>query len=60
MIYSPGVVDQWPKNVGAHLMYGGMWSIPVPDVQRTDLFVVMGANPLGVPGLAARVPGPDG
>jgi anaerobic selenocysteine-containing dehydrogenase len=45
MIYSPGVVDQWPKNVGAHLMYGGMWSIPVPDVQRTDLFVIMGANP---------------
>ena len=45
MIYSPGVVDQWPKNLGAHLMYGGMWSIPVPDVQRTDLFVVMGANP---------------
>ena len=45
MIYSPGVVDQWPKNVGAHLMYGSMWSIPVPDVQRTDLFVVMGANP---------------
>lgn len=45
MIYSPGVVDQWPKNVGAHLMYGGMWKIPVPDLQRTDLFVVMGANP---------------
>lgn len=45
MIYSPGVVDQWPKNVGSHLMYGGMWKIPVPDVQRTDLFVVMGANP---------------
>lgn len=45
MIYSPGVVDQWPKNVGAHLMYGGMWKIPVPDVQRTDMFVIMGANP---------------
>lgn len=45
MIYSPGVVDQWPKNVGSHLMYGGMWKIPVPDVQRTDLFVLMGANP---------------
>jgi anaerobic selenocysteine-containing dehydrogenase len=45
MIYSPGVVDQWPKNVGAHLMYGGMWSIPVPDIRRTDLLVVMGANP---------------
>ena len=45
MIYSPGTVDQWPKNVSSHLMYGSMWAIPVPDVQRTDLFVVMGANP---------------
>jgi anaerobic selenocysteine-containing dehydrogenase len=45
MIYSPGTVDQWPKNVSSHLMYGGMWSIPVPDVQRTDLLVAMGANP---------------
>jgi anaerobic selenocysteine-containing dehydrogenase len=45
MIYSPGVVDQWPKNLSSHLMYGGMWSIPVPDIRRTDLLVVMGANP---------------
>jgi anaerobic selenocysteine-containing dehydrogenase len=45
MIYSPGVVDQWPKNVSSHLMYGGMWSIPVPDIRRTDFLVVMGANP---------------
>ena len=45
MIYSPGTVDQWPKNVSSHLMYGSMWSIAVPDVQRTDLIVVMGANP---------------
>ena len=26
-------------------MYGGMWTIPTPDVPRTDLLVVMGANP---------------
>jgi anaerobic selenocysteine-containing dehydrogenase len=45
MIYSAGTVDQWPKNVSSHLMYGGMWTIPVPDVVRTDLIVVMGANP---------------
>jgi anaerobic selenocysteine-containing dehydrogenase len=45
MIYSPGTVDQWPKNVSSHLMYGGMWSIPVPDVRRTDFLVAMGANP---------------
>lgn len=45
MIYSAGTVDQWPKNVSSHLMYGGMWKIPVPDIPRTDLLVVMGANP---------------
>ncbi|MGA4542435.1 molybdopterin-dependent oxidoreductase [Uniformispora flossi] len=45
-IYSSGTVDQWPKNVSSLLMYGGMWTIPVPDLRRTsDLFVVMGANP---------------
>ncbi len=43
--YSPGTVDQWPKNLSSHLMYGGWWSFPVPDVERTDLLVVMGANP---------------
>jgi anaerobic selenocysteine-containing dehydrogenase len=45
MIYSAGTVDQWPKNLSSHLMYGGMWRIPVPDIRRTDLFVIMGANP---------------
>jgi anaerobic selenocysteine-containing dehydrogenase len=44
-IYSAGTVDQWPKNVTAALMYGGMWTIPVPDVQRSDFMVLMGANP---------------
>ncbi len=44
-IYSAGTVDQWPKNVTSLLLYGGMWSIPLPDVARTKYFVVMGANP---------------
>jgi len=45
MIYSSGTVDQWPKNLSSQLMYGGMWTFPVPDVPRTDLWVIMGANP---------------
>src|SRR5262245_7874543 len=45
MVYSAGTVDQWPKNLSSHLMYGGMWSIPVPDIHRTDFMVLMGANP---------------
>lgn len=45
VIYSAGTVDQWPKNIACMLMYGGMWSIPVPDVRRTQYWVVMGGNP---------------
>ena len=44
-MYSAGTVDQWPKNVTAALMYGGMWDIPIPDLQRSAFAVFMGANP---------------
>ncbi len=44
-IWSAGTVDQWPKNLACAQIYGGAWSIPIPDVANTDLFVVMGANP---------------
>lgn len=54
--YSPGTVDQWPKNLSSHLMYGNWWGFPVPDIERTDLLVIMGANPAASQGslLAAR------
>ena len=45
MIYSSGTVDQWPKNVSACLMYGGMWTIRTADIDHTDYLVIMGANP---------------
>ena len=45
VIWSAGTVDQWPKNLACAELFGNPWSIPIPDVQRTDLFVVMGANP---------------
>ena len=44
-IYSAGTVDQWPKNVAVALLYGGMWTIPAPDLDRTDYLVALGANP---------------
>ncbi len=44
-IYSSGTVDQHPKNVSALLMFGDEWKIPIPDVDRTDLFLIMGGNP---------------
>jgi anaerobic selenocysteine-containing dehydrogenase len=54
--YSPGTVDQWPKNLSSHLMYGGWWSIPVPDIERTDLLIVMGANPAASQGSLLAAP----
>src|SRR3546814_12650788 len=27
------------------LMFGNEWKIPVPDLDRTDLFVIFGGNP---------------
>jgi anaerobic selenocysteine-containing dehydrogenase len=45
VIWSAGTVDQWPKNLACAQLFGNAWAIPIPDVPRTDLFVVMGANP---------------
>ena len=45
VVWSAGTVDQWPKNLACAQLFGNPWSIPVPDIARTDLFVVMGANP---------------
>jgi anaerobic selenocysteine-containing dehydrogenase len=59
-IYSAGTVDQWPKNVVAALLYGNMWRIPTPDLDRTDHLLVLGANPHASQGsllAAADVPG---
>ncbi len=45
VIWSAGTVDQWPKNVACAQLFGNPWSLPIPDIHRTELFVVMGANP---------------
>jgi len=44
-LYSPGTADQWPNNVVSALLYGSMWTISVPDVDRTDYLLMLGANP---------------
>ena len=45
-VYSASSVDQMPKHISAGLMFGAPLSIPVPDVDRTDHLLVLGANPL--------------
>lgn len=45
-VYTASTVDQMPKQVAAGLMFGTMLSVPVPDLDRTDHLLVLGANPL--------------
>jgi anaerobic selenocysteine-containing dehydrogenase len=45
-VYSASTVDQMPKQVSAGLMFGGGLSVPVPDLDRTDHLLILGANPL--------------
>ncbi|HEU5227437.1 MAG TPA: molybdopterin-dependent oxidoreductase, partial [Ktedonobacteraceae bacterium] len=45
-IYSASTVDQMPKQVSAGLMFGTGLTIPVPDIDRTDYLLLLGANPL--------------
>src|SRR5579875_785153 len=45
-VYTASTLDQMPKHVSAGLMFGTALSIPIPDVDNTDYFLILGANPL--------------
>jgi anaerobic selenocysteine-containing dehydrogenase len=45
-LYSASTVDQMPKQVSSGYMFGTMLSVPIPDVDRCDHLLVLGANPL--------------
>jgi anaerobic selenocysteine-containing dehydrogenase len=55
-VFSASTVDQMPKHVSAGLMFGAMSSIPVPDVDRTDHLLMLGANPLASNGSLLTAP----
>lgn len=45
-VYSASTVDQMPKQVSSALMFGTGLTIPIPDIDRTDYLLLLGANPL--------------
>ncbi|MFL5903227.1 MAG: molybdopterin-dependent oxidoreductase, partial [Solirubrobacteraceae bacterium] len=55
-VFTASTVDQMPKQVAAGLMFGGGLSVPVPDVDRTDYLLVLGANPLASNGSLMTAP----
>ncbi|WP_071287400.1 molybdopterin-dependent oxidoreductase [Mycolicibacterium llatzerense] len=45
-VFSASTLDQMPKHVALGLMYGSPIAFTVPDLDRTDYLVIIGANPL--------------
>ena len=45
-VFSATSMDQLPHHFAAHFMFGHEFRIPVPDIDRTDHMIIMGANPL--------------
>ncbi|HVN41282.1 MAG TPA: molybdopterin-dependent oxidoreductase, partial [Steroidobacteraceae bacterium] len=61
-LYSATSVDQLPHMVASWAMLGHQFLVPVPDVDRTQLFVCIGGNPvasggslMGAPGFERRI-----
>jgi anaerobic selenocysteine-containing dehydrogenase len=54
--YSASTVDQMPRQVAAGYVFGTPVSVPVPDLDRTDYLVVIGANPYASNGSLCTAP----
>ncbi len=55
-IYTASTVDQRPKEIASGLMFGGSLTIAIPDVDRTDHLLILGANPLASNGSLLTAP----
>ncbi|QIB46695.1 molybdopterin oxidoreductase family protein [Streptomyces aureoverticillatus] len=55
-LFTAGTVDQMPKHVSSGLLFGDAFAIPVPDLDRTDHLLMLGANPLDSNGSLCTAP----
>ncbi len=56
-LFSATSVDQLPHHVAATLMFGHKLLLPVPDIDRTQHLLVLGANPVVSNGSMMTAPG---
>jgi len=54
--FSATSVDQLPQQLMSLLMLGHQLLIPVPDINRTDLMIIIGGNPLASNGSMMTAP----
>jgi anaerobic selenocysteine-containing dehydrogenase len=55
--FSATSADQLPHHYVARFMYGHQLLIPVPDIDRTEFMLILGANPLASNGSLMSAPG---
>ncbi|MFI0449093.1 molybdopterin oxidoreductase family protein [Actinomadura sp. 6N118] len=55
-VYTASTADQMPKHVSSGHIFGDPLAIPVPDLDRTDHLLMLGANPLESNGSLCSAP----
>lgn len=55
-LFTASTLDQMPKHVSSGLLFGDPLAIPVPDLDRTDHLLLLGANPLDSNGSLCTAP----
>jgi anaerobic selenocysteine-containing dehydrogenase len=45
-VFTAATLDQIPRHVSSGLLFGHWMSVPVPDIARCELLIVLGANPV--------------
>ena len=55
-LFTASTLDQMPKHVSSGLLFGDPFAIPVPDLDRTDHLLLLGANPLESNGSLCTAP----
>lgn len=55
-VFSASTVDQRPKEIATGLIFGNVLTTPVPDIDRTDHLLILGANPFASNGSFATAP----
>lgn len=55
-LFTASTLDQMPKHVSSGLLFGDPFAIPVPDLERTDFLLLLGANPVESNGSLCTAP----
>ncbi|TGK06268.1 molybdopterin oxidoreductase family protein [Leptospira fletcheri] len=55
-LYSATSVDQLPHQLLSYLMFGHQLLVPIPDIDNTNFFLILGGNPFASNGSLMSVP----